>query len=148
MAPISEAEVSELIRKGPFRVLPAGKQITLALGDLYFASTTLAAKAQLIWETEKSYPKHYLPTESQHADVQAVLDGKATGSKISVNTIQTVSTGNQNNNAVIEQATVGTKTMSWVRFLEGPLKGLIRFELNEFGMMHKSLWSADQSLST
>ncbi|KAF1814742.1 DUF427-domain-containing protein [Eremomyces bilateralis CBS 781.70] len=129
MSPPDVVAVTELLNQTPFRILTGGKQLTLAFGGLYIASTTLAAKPLLIWETEKGYPRYYIPIESLHADIQSHLASSSPGTSVSLATVDTVNcNGSQ---AVIERLTVGSKTTPWVRFLEGPLKGHIRFERSE-----------------
>jgi hypothetical protein len=135
MAPINNEEVSALISNGAFRVLPYGKQLTLALGDLYIVSTTLSAKAQLVWETEKSYPRYYIPVASLHSDVHAIVQGDVAASGIS---IKAVNTTIDKTKAVAEQLSVGSKSTNWVRFVDGPLKELIRIEKEDFGELRSS----------
>jgi uncharacterized protein (DUF427 family) len=126
------AVVSELASNGPHRSEVGRKQLTLALGELYIASTTLSAKPLLVWETEKGYPRYYIPTESLHDDIKKALSGSS-GSGISVATVETVTGAGSNPQAVIERLTLGTKATTWARFLEGPLKGFVRFERGEIG---------------
>lgn len=126
------AVVTELASKGPHRSEVGRKQLTLALGGLYIASTTLSSKPLLVWETEKGYPRYYIPTDSLHDDVQKSLSGSS-GSVASVATVETVTGAGSNPQAVIERLTVGQKTTTWARFLEGPLKGFVRFERSEIG---------------
>ena len=128
---LARSAVLELLNTKPFRVLPASKQLTLALGGLYIASTSLAAKAQLVWETEKGYPRYYVPVNSLHSDVRASLEGKASSSSVSIKADEVVNGAAAK--AVAEEVTVGSRSMSWVRFLEGSLQGLIRFERDEIG---------------
>lgn len=134
MAQITETVVLDLLNKSPFRVLTGGKQLTLAFGGLYIASTTLRAKPKLVWETEKSYPRYYVPIESLHKDVRAAVDGNGATSGVAIKQDVPISGSNGSvAKAVVEHVTVGSKTTSWVRFLDGSLKGLIRFERSEIG---------------
>lgn len=125
---ISEV-VSGLVSNGPHRSEVGRKQLTLALGGLYIASTTLTAKPLLVWETEKGYPRYYIPTETLHDDIKKILSGSpgTPSSVVGVTTVETVK------GAVIERLAAGSKATTWVRFLEGPLKGFVRFERNEIG---------------
>jgi len=136
MAPPDAAAVTELLSQPPFRILPGGKQLTLAFGGLYIASTTLTAKPSLVWETEKGYPRYYIPAESLHDDILTRLTGSTSGqtsSGLSVDLaiVDTIEGNGNASKAAIERLTVGSKTTTWVRFLEGPLKGSIRFERSE-----------------
>jgi hypothetical protein len=134
------AAITNLLTYGPHRQEVGRKQLTLAFGGLYIASTTLSAKPALVWETEKGYPRYYVPTESLHADIRSRLtssdsDGKANGHKSSVDvvTLETVKGKGTEARAIIEQLTLGSKSTTWVRFVEGQLKGLVRFERSEIG---------------
>jgi hypothetical protein len=146
-APLSSV-AKELISKVPHRFETSGKQLTLAFGGLYIASTTTTAKPLLVWEEEKSYPRYYIPTASLQNDVRWTVlsdDPPArTGDvDIKVEVIESV-TGelkdarkvgpfDNTTEAVIERLTVGEKSTTWVRFLSGPLKDFIRFERSELG---------------
>ena len=136
MAPVNASTVAELLSQGPFRTMPNHKQLTIALGGTYIASTTQTCKPTLVWETEKSYARYYIPVESLLKEIQARLkDSQQTGSgsHIEVAAEETVSGNGNSSKAVIERLSVGSKTTTWVRFLEGPLKNFIRFERDEMG---------------
>lgn len=149
MSPPDEAAVTDLLTKGPHRSEVGRKQLTLAFGGFYVASTTLSAPPALVWETEKGYPRYYIPTESLHEDVKRHLadpeshDGKLNGhasakSRVDVTRIKTVNSKGDVARAVIEKLTIGSKSTTWVRFVEGEWKGFIRFERNEIGELHVS----------
>jgi len=127
--------VAEILSKGPHRSEVGHKRLTLALGGLYIASTTAAAKPLLVWETEKAYARYYIPTESLHVDIKPHLTGPGSshnsGSSIQVVNVDTLLSEESKSQAVIERLTVGSKSTTWARFLEGPLKGFIRFERSE-----------------
>lgn len=134
------AKVNELLTQGPFRSEVGRKQLTLAFGGLYIASTTNTAKPFLVWEAEKGYPRYYIPIDSLHTEIRNSLDGaepqtKTNGNKASTRLehVETVEGKGNGSKAVVEQLTVGSKSMTWVRFVEGPWKGFIRFERNEIG---------------
>ena len=133
---ISEV-VAGLVSNGPHRSQVGRKQLTLALGGLYIASTTLTAKPLLVWETETGYPRYYIPTETLHDEIKKTVSGSPGrgSSGVGVAAVETLE------GAVVERLTVGSKATTWVRFLEGPLKGLVRFERSEIG------WSIFFSLS-
>jgi hypothetical protein len=139
MAHLNKASVIELLDTSPFRILTSGKQLTLAFEGLYIASTSSASKASLVWETEKGYPRYYVPAASLNDSIKPLLDPGATktNAEIKLITIDTVH-GSQNTSAkaVLEQLTVGSRTTTWVRFLEGSLQGLIRFERSEIGKLN------------
>jgi hypothetical protein len=133
MASTIVSAVSALVSsKGPHRFEVGRKQLTLALGGLYIASTTLLSKPLLVWETEKGYPRYYIPEDSLHADIKKSLAG-GSGSSASVAAIETVAGADGKPHATIERLTVGSKTTTWARFLEGPQKGFVRFERSEIG---------------
>jgi uncharacterized protein (DUF427 family) len=144
------ATIIDTLTHGPHRAEPGRKQLTLALGGLYIASTTTSDKPILVWETEKGYPRHYIPVESLHGDIKSRLN--AQGSKndskieladsaahIKLATAETLNGKNNDSKAVIEHLTVGSKTTTWVRFLEGPYKGFVRFERSELGGLFFSI---------
>jgi hypothetical protein len=137
---LDTAIITNLLTNGPHRQEVGRKQLTLAFAGLYIASTTLSAKPALVSETEKGYPRYYVPTESLHTDIKSYLgdsdsNGKTNGHKSSVGieTVETVKGKGDETQAVIERLTVRSRSMTWVRFLEGPLKGFIRFERSEIG---------------
>ena len=132
MSSVLSATISQLASKGPYRSEVGRKQLTLALGGLYIASTTLASKPLLVWEGEKSYPRYYFPADSLHSDIQKSIAG-GSGSSTSVATVETVTGGDSKPQAVIEKLSVGQKHTTWARFLEGPLKGLVRYESSDIG---------------
>lgn len=131
--------ISRILAKGPARSEIGRKQLTLAFGGLYIASTTSAAKPLLIWEEEKGYPRYYIPEESLHGDIKGLLNRTDTiqeslGHNIKVEEVESITGNNGNSRAVVERVTVGKKSTTWVRFLEGSLKGFIRFERSELGL--------------
>ncbi len=134
------ATAAKLVSDGPHRFEVGRKQLTLAFAGLYLASTTATAKPLLVWETEKGYPRYYIPTESIHGDIKKHLGesgqrpDKTNGhASIDVVEIDSVTGGDNKSRAVIERLTVGSKSTTWVRFVEGPFKGFIRFERSEIG---------------
>ena len=136
-------QVLNLLDNNAFRVLPGGKQLTLAFGGIYLASTTRAAKAKLVWETDKSYPRYYVPVQSLHIDVQALLDGRPASSNMNLRHEGTFTgTLSPHPQANIEKLAVGGKTLKWVRFLNGPMQDYIRFERSELGQWHHYLAAA------
>ena len=147
ISPIDTAAIADLLAEGPYRTFEGQKQLTLAFGDLYIASTTASARPLLVWETEKAYyARYYVPTKSLHSDIKAQLDDSAAAngdqngheaSSVKLELVESIkSKGSDSQGAVIERLTVDSRTTNWVRFLEGPLKGLIRFERNEIGKKH------------
>lgn len=141
MAPPDTETVTTLLTKGPHRVEVGRKQLTLAFAGLYIASTTILVKPSLVWETEKGYARYYVPTESLHAEIRGHLDeqdspSKANGhdSSVEVSRLETVKGKGSDSEAIIEQLSVGSRSTTWVRFVQGPLKGLVRFERSEIGM--------------
>jgi hypothetical protein len=140
MSPPDTSTVVELLDNGPHRSEVGRKQLTLAFGGIYIASTTAIAKPYMVWETEKGYPRYHVPVEALHDDIKVYLSGSKSGSgttnghaSAAVTAIETVKGKVNNSQAVIERLTIGMKTTTWVRFVEGPLKGLIRFERSEIG---------------
>ena len=141
---ISPAAITELVNNGPHRSQVGRNQLTLALGGLYIASTTASAKPLLVWEAEGGYARYYIPTESLHTDIKRRLSGSDSGqveasghgdSGPNVDVVEVDSVTGENNKpyAVVERLTVGSKSTTWVRFVEGPTKGFIRFERSEIG---------------
>jgi len=135
----------ELISELPHRYELGGKQLTLALGGLYIASTTKTSKPFLVWETARSPLRYYIPTASLHDDIRwTVLSNEPPARKggvdIKVEVIDSV-TGelkgapfdDNKTEAVVERLTVGEKSTTWVRFLSAPFKDYIRIERNELG---------------
>ena len=136
------AEIIGLVSNGPHRSEVGRKQLTLALAGLYIASTTASAKPLLVWETEKGYPRYYVPTESLHGDVKQYLTGsESSQDKVSRNRkpgvdvvkVDSVTSKDNKSAAVVERLSVGPKSTTWVRFVEGPFKDFIRFERSEIG---------------
>jgi hypothetical protein len=136
------AEITGLVSNGPHRSEVGRKQLTIALAGLYIASTTASAKPLLVWETEKGYPRYYIPTESLHGDVKQYLTGsessqdKVNGNgkpRVDVAKVDSVANKDNKSAAVIERLSVGSKSTTWVRFVEGPFKDFIRFERSEIG---------------
>ncbi|KAF2117475.1 hypothetical protein BDV96DRAFT_644890 [Lophiotrema nucula] len=121
MAAIDTNAVKDLITKGAHRYETGRKQVTLALGGLYIASTTETAKPLLVWESEKGYARYYLPVASLHDAV------KAKDADVKVEELETV-----DGEAVIEKLSLGDKSTTWVRFVDGPFKDYIRFERADF----------------
>lgn len=140
----SDQTIIDLLARGPFRSDVGRKQLTLALEGVYIASTTSSAKPRLVWETEKSYPRYYVPTASLHEGIRGQLAGaeqnhsapnghKASGPKIEVSEVEVVKGKGNDSEAIIERLTVGKRSTTWVRFIAGPLKDLVRFERNDIG---------------
>ena len=48
MSPIDTAAIADLLAEGPYRIFEGQKQLTLAFGDLYIASTTASARPLLV----------------------------------------------------------------------------------------------------
>ena len=150
MAPIDKDALADLLTNGQHRSLIGGKQLTLAFGGLYIASTTLPAKPLLVWETEKGYPRYYVPIESLHNDIKAQLTAQAksgatnghvvgqkdTAAEVKLEKIDEVKGKGNDSAAVIERLSVGSRSTYWVRFVEGPLMGFVRFERDEIGKPH------------
>jgi hypothetical protein len=118
-----QATISQLVSKGPARSEVGCKQLTLALGGIYIASTTDTAKPLLVWEEEKGYARYYIPTDSLHSDIKLRLEQKDPNNGGSVPNIDVVKvdavTGKDGKSeAVIERLTVGAKSTIWVRFVE------------------------------
>lgn len=142
MSPINKDDIATLLSKGPHRSLVGTKQLTLAFGGLYIASTTVSAKPRLVWETETGYPRYYVPVESLHPAVKSSFpsggdhDNGVNGHNdipVKLETGETIKGKGNDSEAVLERLTVGSKTTDWVRFVGGPLKGFVRFERNEIG---------------
>lgn len=140
MSTALKATIVQLVSSGPHRLEIGRKQLTLAFGGLYIASTTATARPLLVWEVEKGYPRYYIPTESVHGDIKPHLSESETGhgkinghGTVELVKVETVTGKGSNPQAVIERLTVGPKSTTWVRFIEGPLKGFIRFERSEIG---------------
>lgn len=131
------SETPETLTKPPFRNLTATKQLTLAFGGLYIARTTVTAKPLLIWETEKAYPRYYVPTTSLHPDIRAQLSGDSNrasnGHDKQVQLMQVDTAKGGSGEAVVERLSVGSKSTHWYRFTQGPLKDYIRFEKDDLG---------------
>ena len=143
MSQIDKSALEKLITNGPNRSLVGGKQLTLAFGGLYIASTTLKAKPLLVWETESGYPRYYVPIESLHEDIKSQLgyskDSKANGAQssgkaVKLEVVDSVEGKSTDSKALIEKLTIGSRSSTWTRFVEGPLMGFVRFERNEIGM--------------
>lgn len=157
MSPIDKTILVELLTNGQHRSLIGSKQLTLAFGGLYIASTTLSAKPLLVWETEKGYPRYYVPIESLHPDIKALLNAQAANGNGNVDTnghnntpvkleiVESAKGKGNDSEAVIERVTIGSRTTDWVRFVEGPLKAFVRFERNEIG---KACWFRFSSPTT
>lgn len=140
MSPPDPAPIAELLVNGPNRTFEGGKQLTLAFGGLYIASTSPSSKPLLVWETEKGYPRYYIPSESLHADIKSQLGGSAdtnshsaSENAVKIDVIDQIKGKGNNAQAILERLTVGSRSTTWARFLEGPLRGLIRFERSEIG---------------
>lgn len=145
MSSLDVATVARLLQNGPHRSEVGRKQLTLALGGQYIASTTPSAKPILVWESEKGYARYYLPVGSLHNDIRERLTGTdpehgektngyvASKPSVTIEKVETIEGKGNQARALIEKLTVGPKSTTWVRFVEGDLKGLIRFERNEIG---------------
>lgn len=135
------AALTELLSTKPFRVLTGTKQLTLAFGGIYIASTTVSAKPVLVWETEKGYPRYYVPTASLHPAVRSQTgfsngqdgDHKQSATKVELKSVTDESAKNSDSKAVVERLAVGSKTTEWIRFTQGQLKDYIRFEKDDLG---------------
>ena len=131
--------VINLLNNGPNRSEVGRKQLTIAFGGRYIASTNGSSKPQLVWETESPYPRYYLPVTSLHDDITAHIndtthDSNGTDSgTIRIENVEKIKSKDNESEAIVEFLTVGSKSTTWVRFLEGPLKGFIRFERNDLG---------------
>lgn len=123
------AEVSSVVNNSTFRSEESGKQLTFVLGGQYIVSTTVFAKPLLVWETETSYPRYYIPVMTLHEGI----DRDNRGGPASVVPVEGVNGKDGNLHAMIESLTVGSKRTTWARFVEGPLEGYIRFDLSELG---------------
>lgn len=144
MAQIDKSKLEDLLTNGPHRSMVGGKQLTLAFAGLYIASTTLKAKPLLVWETESGYPRYYVPIESLHADIKSQLgydrdstNGTAktsSGQNVKLEVIDSVEGRGNDSKAIIERLSVGFRSTTWVRFVEGPLMSFVRFERSEIGM--------------
>lgn len=121
--------ISHLLQNGPYKSEDSQKQITIAFGGQYIASTTPASKALLVYETQGGSPVCYIPVASLHNDVRSSIGGQGPN----VETIETVVGPDGQPGALIEMVTFGSKTAPWVRFVEGPLKGFVRFEPSDIG---------------
>lgn len=103
------------------------------------ASTTIIAKPRLVWETEKAYARYYVPVDALHSDIRRKTEQSGTtddssSARVSVDIVQSVDASDGGSKAVLEKLTVGdARSTTWVRFTEGPLKDLIRFERDEIG---------------
>lgn len=145
MSSLDTATITHILRNGPHRSEVGRKQLTLALGGHYIASTTLSAKPLLVWESEKGYARYYIPVDSLHKDIQRSLSDlnsapnkevngqAATKLPVGVEVVEKIEGKGAQAQALVEKATVGSKSTTWVRFLEGELKGFIRFERSEIG---------------
>ncbi|KAF2729164.1 DUF427-domain-containing protein [Polyplosphaeria fusca] len=119
--------IHDVVANGPDRYEVGRKQITLALGGVYVASTTALAKPLLVWETSKGYPRYYIPTEALHDDLKNALKRTGGNPRVSIKELETV-----DGKAVVEQVTVGNKSTTWSRFLSGPLENHVRIERADF----------------
>jgi len=132
--------IVNLLNNGPNRSEVGRKQLTIAFGGKYIASTNGSSKPQLVWETEKPYPRYYLPVASLNDDIAVHINGTVHDSNgtiqgtIQVENVENIKGKSNESEAVVELLTVGSKSTTWVRFLKGPLEGFIRFERNDLGM--------------
>lgn len=142
MKTLTGATVTKLLNNPPFRILPASRQLTLAFEGIYIASTTVSERPLLVWETEQSYPRYYIPVESLHEDLYSIVvahtihsgkQARVSGQTCIVETSDAFISHDGWTQAVIEHIRIGEKTMSWARFFNGPLDGYIRFEKSELG---------------
>ena len=97
------AEVSNIVNNGAFRSEVGRKQLTLALGGLYIASTTVTSKPFLVWETETGYPRYYIPVETLHEDIKT----DSTNGSVGLALVETVKGKDGQPHAIIESLTVG-----------------------------------------
>jgi hypothetical protein len=148
MSTLTDVTLTDLLNHLPFRTLPAGKQLTLAFGGIYIASTTVSAKPLLVWETEKGYPRYYIPIDSLHEEVRMHM-GKPlerggitiSGKACSIDTSALIKSVDNESEGVIDIFRLEERQMSWARFLKGPLQGYIRFERSELGKLNLSSYS-------
>lgn len=133
MASFGVSTISQIARNGPYRSEIGQKQVTVALGGLYAASTNSTAKPLLVWESERASSLYYLPVESLHHDLRDGISNKEAGTSTSVQTVETIKGDNGQPQALIEKVTFGSKSTTWVRFVEGKLKGFVRFDPNDIG---------------
>lgn len=137
---MADSLLSTLGTKGPNRFEVGRKELTLAFGGKYIASTTVSSKPILVWERDGEYPQYYIPADTLHADIQ--LPSSSSQPKSSVGNVKLESVEevkSENGKTVVaakETLTVGGKSTAWVRFFDGPLKGYIRFERQELGMFY------------
>jgi hypothetical protein len=123
-----------ILSKGPSRTLVGSKQLTLALGHLYIASTTVTDKPLLVWEGESGYARYHVPVQTLHPSIQPGAQKDQNGkSGVSLEALETVD-GESDSQAVIERLTVGSKSTTWIRFTKGPLENFIRFEPKGIGI--------------
>jgi hypothetical protein len=136
---MAAAAAQELLASTPFRVLTGTKRLTLALGGLYFANTTVSAKPLLVWETEKGYPRYYVPKASLHQSIlsqssgEKQSNGHSLSSSVELKALETVKAKSGEGEAAIERLTVNSKSTEWIRFLTGQFKDYIRFERDQIG---------------
>lgn len=135
MASIDKSSIQRLLDNGPNRTLVGGKQLTLAFGGLYIASTTLKSKPLLVWESESGYARYYVPVDSLHRSIRAQLDGgrsNVDGESVTVDVVETIEGANKSK-ANVERLNIGSRSTTWVHFTEGALKEFIRFEPKDLG---------------
>lgn len=142
MSSFDKNALIELLTNGQHRSLIGGKRLTLAFAGLYIASTTLTAKPLLVWETEKGYPRYYVPIQSLHPDIKARISAEANkddstnghnNTAVKLDVLDTVKGKGNDTEAVIERLSIGSSKTEWARFTEGPLKEFVRFERSQIG---------------
>ena len=137
-----ETIIARLISNGPHRSEVGHRELTLAFAGLYIASTTLTAKPLLVWESAESpYARYYIPAQSLHRDIKSSLSGAKKEDKtagISVEEVTSIKGEGGEVVAVSEKLSVGGRSTTWLRFLEGQFKDFIRFERSEIGMRYST----------
>jgi hypothetical protein len=139
MSPPDTATIVDILNNGPHRIEEGRKQLTLAFGGLYIVATTATARPYLVWEQEKGYARYYAPVEALQNDIKRSLSSASSsvdepnGHTAAVTAVENVKGKANDSQAIIERLVVGSKTTTWVRFVGGPLNGLIRFERSEIG---------------
>jgi hypothetical protein len=144
------ASILNLLENGPHSAEIGRKQLTLALGGLYIASTDASTRPQLVWEAENGYARYYIPVESLHKDIRNKLTGASIGEHnvngesksvapvLRVDVLDRINAKSSNAKAFIERVIIGSKATTWVRFVEGRFKDHIRFEKEEIGELDSS----------
>ena len=117
MSQIVKSALVDLLTNGPSSSRVGTKELTLAFGGLYIASTTLSAKPLLVWETATGYPRYYVPIASLHDRIKSNLNGgqakptngAANGQKdraVKLEAVESVKSKNGDAEGLIEKLTV------------------------------------------